>query len=167
MEIERKFLVKELPKGLECCNKLEIEQGYISEKPTIRIRKADERYILTVKSKFGVCNNEGDPIVNNESETEITKKEYEALKEKLVCNTLRKTRYIIPLADGLVAELDVFKDRLCGLVFAEVEFPSVEEANRFNKPEWLGMDVSNDKRYRNSNIVKLNNYSKEYFEEDV
>ena len=51
--------------------------------------------------------------------------------------------------------------------FAEVEFPSLEAANNFKKPDWLGKDVSDDKRYRNSKIVKLDKYSKEYFEENV
>ena len=63
--------------------------------------------------------------------------------------------------------MDVFKDRLEGLIFAEVEFPSVELANNFNKPEWLGKDVSDDKRYRNSEIIKLDKYNKEYFEENI
>ena len=163
MEIERKFLVNEFPDNLESCDKIEIEQGYISNKPTIRIRKANEKYILTVKSKFGVRKNEGDPIVNNEHELEITEKEYENLKKKIDGRVLRKTRYLIPLEDGLVVELDEFKDRLCGLVFAEVEFSSLEEANNFKKSDY----VSDDKRYRNSKIVKLDKYSEEYFEENV
>ena len=167
MEIERKFLVNKMPEELENYKKIEIEQGYISTKPTIRIRKANGKHILTVKSKFGVCKNEGDPIVNNEHELEITEKEYERLKEKLDNEVLVKTRYLIPLEDGLIAELDVFKGRLLGLVFAEVEFPSLEVANNFNKPDWLGKDVSDDQRYRNSKIVNLDKYSKEYFEENL
>jgi len=87
-------LVNKLPDNLESCNKIEIEQGYISNKPTIRIRKADEKYILTVKSKFGIRKNEGDPIVNNEHEFEITEKEYENLKKKIDGRVLRKTRYL-------------------------------------------------------------------------
>lgn len=167
MEIERKFLISKMPEDLNTYEKIEIEQGYISTKPTIRIRKANEKHILTVKSKFGVCKNEGDPIVNNEYELEITEKEYEHLKEKLNNKMLKKTRYLIPLENELMAELDVFKGRLLGLVFAEVEFPSLEAANSFEKPDWLGKDVSDDKRYRNSKIVKLDRYCKEYFEENV
>ena len=90
MEIERKFLINELPKDLDSYEKIEIEQGYISNKPTIRIRKANEKYILTVKSKFGVSSNEGGPIVNNEHEFEITKEEYNHLKEKLKRDVLKK-----------------------------------------------------------------------------
>lgn len=167
MEIERKFLVNKMPEALENYEKIEIEQGYISTKPTIRIRKANEKYILTVKSKVGSCKKKGYPIVNQESEIEITEKEYVHLKEKFISSFLKKTRYLIQLEAGLKAELDVFKDRLSGLIFAEVEFTSVEEANAFNKPDWLGKDVSNDKRYRNSEIIKLEKYSKEYFKEKV
>ena len=81
MEIERKFLINELPKDLDSYEKIEIEQGYISNKPTIRIRKANEKYLLTVKSKFGVSANEGGPIVNNEHEFEITKEEYKEVSD--------------------------------------------------------------------------------------
>ena len=167
MEIERKFLVNKIPTELENYKKLEIEQGYISTKPTIRIRKADEKYILTVKSKFGICENDVAPIVNNEYELEITEKEYENLKEKINGKVIRKTRYLIPLESVLVAELDLFKGELEGLIFAEVEFETVEEANNFNKPDWLGIDVSDNKKYRNSEIIKLEKYSEEYFKEKV
>jgi len=167
MEIERKFLINELPKDLEAYEKIEIEQGYISNKPTIRIRKANEKYLLTVKTKFGVSVNEGGPIVNNEHEFEITEKEYNHLKEKLKRGVLKKIRYLIPLEGGLIAELDVFKERFEGLVFAEVEFPSVEAAECFVKPDWFGKDVSDDKRYKNAKIIKLSGYNKAYFEENV
>lgn len=167
MEIERKFLINELPADLDSYERIEIEQGYISNKPTIRIRKANEKYILTVKSKFGVRVNEEGPIVNNEHEFEITKEEYNHLKEKLEMDVLKKIRYLIPLEGGLVAEIDVFKERFEGLVFAEVEFPSIEASNSFVKPHWLGRDVSGDKRYKNAKIIKLNGYNKAYFEENV
>ena len=167
MEIERKFLINELPADLDSYEKIEIEQGYISNKPTIRIRKANEKYILTVKSKFGVRVNEEGPIVNNEHEFEITKEEYNHLKEKLEMDVLKKMRYLIPLEGGLVAEIDVFKERFEGLVFAEVEFPSIEASNSFVKPHWLGKDVSDDSRYKNAKIIKLNGYNKAYFEENV
>lgn len=167
MEIERKFLVNEIPKKLDDYKQFEIEQGYISTNPTIRIRKINTRYILTVKSKFAVCKSDGDPIINNEIECEITEKEYEALKEKISGDLLRKNRYIIPLEQGLKVELDIFQGRLSGLVFAEVEFASVEEANNFKKPAWLGKDVSDDRRYRNSEIVKLERYSEEYFKDNI
>lgn len=165
MEIERKFLVNEIPQNLDSYKKFEIEQGYISTKPTIRIRKINKKYILTVKSKFAVCKSDGDPIINNELECEITEKEYEALKERIDGDLLQKFRYIIPLGQELKAELDVFQGRLLGLVFAEVEFTSVEEANNFNKPTWFGRDVSDDRRYRNSEIAKLERYSEEYFKD--
>ena len=167
MEIERKFLVNKIPENLENYEKIEIEQGYLTNKPTIRIRKANEKYILTIKSKFGVSKSDNGSIVNNEHELEITAKEYEHLKKKIDGRVLKKTRYIIPLDNGLKVELDIFKERLFGLVFAEVEFQSLEMADNFVKPAWLGRDVSDDKRYRNSSIVKLDKYSDEYFKEKI
>ena len=61
----------------------------------------------------------------------------------------------------------MFKERFEGLVFAEVEFPSIEASNSFVKPYWLGKDVSGDSRYKNAKIIKLSGYNKEYFEENV
>ena len=167
MEIERKFLVNKIPENLENYEKIEIEQGYLTNKPTIRIRKANEKYILTIKSKFGVSKSDNGSIVNNEHELEITAKEYEHLKKKIDGRVLKKTRYIIPLDNGLKVELDIFKEWLFGLVFAQVEFQSLEMADNFVKPDWLGRDVSDDKRYRNSSIVKLDKYSDEYFKEKI
>lgn len=167
MEIERKFLVNKIPENLENYEKIEIEQGYLTNKPTIRIRKANGKYILTIKSKFGVSKCDNGSIVNNEHELEITAKEYEHLKKKIDGRVLKKKRYIIPLDNGLKVELDIFKERLFGLVFAEVEFQSLEMADNFVKPDWLGRDVSDDKRYRNSSIVKLDKYSDEYFKEKI
>ena len=68
MEIERKFLVNKIPENLENYEKIEIEQGYLTNKPTIRIRKANGKYILTIKSKFGVSKSDNGSIVNNEHE---------------------------------------------------------------------------------------------------
>ena len=138
MEIERKFLVNKIPENLENYEKIEIEQGYLTNKPTIRIRKANEKYILT-----------------------------KVQEDMYFKDVLKKTRYIIPLDNGLKVELDIFKERLFGLVFAEVEFQSLEMADNFVKPDWLGRDVSDDKRYRNSSIVKLDKYSDEYFKEKI
>ena len=60
------------------------------------------------------------------------------MKEAKEGRTIRKTRYIIPLYGGLKAELDVFHDFFEGLRYAEIEFPSVEAAESYKTPDWLG-----------------------------
>ncbi len=156
MEIESKYLVNDkLPFDLGSLKKKEIEQAYINRKPTIRVRKQDDRYILTVK--FGTSHSNSDVLCNDEHETEIDKETYERLKAKRDGNVIEKTRYIVPLEPyrcnteviNVFAELDVFHGYLSGLRFAEVEFPSIEAADAFVPPEWMTTNVSGDKRYKN------------------
>ena len=63
-----------------------------------------------------------------------------------------KVRYLIPLEDGHVAELDIFQGTLAPLRLIEVEFESIEEAESFVAPEWFGDDVTNSTEYHNSNL---------------
>ncbi len=159
-EIEKKFLIRTLPDNMEQYEQKEIEQGYLCTSPIVRIRKSNEEYILTYKSKFGIASDAEDTSgakINHEVELPLTKEGYEHLKEKTDGYLIRKTRYIIPLENGLKAELDIFKGRLEGLVFAEVEFPDEATAQNFQQPQWLGENVSFDHRYSNYYLSTVKN----------
>ena len=143
MEIERKFLIKDLP-DLSEYEYVEIEQGYLSTSPVVRIRKKNDKYILTYKGS-GL-------LAHEEIEAALTKEAYEHLAEKIDGYLITKRRYLIPLAPYTV-ELDVFAGHMEGLIMAEVEFPSVEEAEAFTAPDWFGQEVTNDRRYHNSNMI--------------
>lgn len=146
MEIERKFLVKRVPGNLESFRKKSIEQGYISTSPTIRIRQSDSDYILTVKSSG--------QLIREEFEIAITKEEYLSLLKKVETMLVKKDRYLIPLNNGLTAELDIYYDFLEELKTVEVEFGAVYDAQRFIAPEWFGEDVTYDQRYSNSSLAR-------------
>ena len=150
MEIERKYLVSELPKNLDSYPHTEIEQGYLCTSPTLRIRRMGDVFILTVKEHLAGTST---AIQNREEEFTMPRSSYERLKGKCDGNLVSKTRYRIPLADGLVAELDLFHGVHEGLRLVEVEFPSVEAADAFIPPSWFGEDVSTDPRYRNSYLA--------------
>lgn len=154
MEIEKKYLVKVMPE-LDNYQHHEIEQGYLCRTPVLRIRKKDKKYIFTYKSKKEIS---GGAIVCDEVERELTKAAYEQLRGKVDGYLIKKTRYLIPLDGKLTVELDVFHDRLKGLVFMEVEFPDVMEASAFIPPDWFGADVTEDKRYRNGYLSTLKKY---------
>ena len=64
-----------------------------------------------------------------------------------------KTRYLIPLDGGLTAEVDVYEGTLDGLLTAEVEFPDEAAAHAFAAPQWMGEDVTGDKRYANQRLA--------------
>ena len=162
MEIERKFSLKRLPENLEQYECKVIEQGYLCTDPIVRIRRSNDKYILTYKSKFGVNQTQSNVIVNNEIEMPLNKEGYEHLKQKVDSKIIEKRRYIIPLEGGLKIELDIFEGHLKGLCFAEIEFKSEKEAEEFQLLDWFEADVSNDKRYRNNYLAELNSVEEFY-----
>ena len=143
MEIERKFTVKKLPDDLEGYPFHIIEQAYLNTDPVVRIRREDDRYYMTYKGSGLMAREEYNLPLNRPS--------YEHLLPKADGNVISKKRYLIPLAPYTV-ELDVFAPPFAPLVIAEVEFPSVEEAERFVPPDWFRQDVTQDPAYHNSNL---------------
>lgn len=146
MEIERKYLVakENLPENLETYPKKKIQQGYLCTEPVVRIRKSDDSYFLTYKSK-GLLSRE-------EYNLPLTGEAYAHLKAKADGILISKTRYVIPASDGLFIELDIFDAPYEGLYLAEVEFPSEEAANAYVPPAWFGEDVTYSSRYHNSTL---------------
>lgn len=144
MEIERKFLVNSLPELGNYKGKL-VKQGYISTDPVIRIRKMDDLYTLTVKSKGH--------LVRQEFELDLTPEQFNELWEKVHDVYVWKTRYFIPLDATHVAELDVYYEDLEDLLTVEVEFDSIRDAEKFIAPEWFGKDVTHDSRYKNNHLA--------------
>ena len=150
MEIERKYLVVSLPDGLDGYPHAEIEQGYLCTHPTLRIRRIDDRYILTVKERIAA---DTSAIVNREEEFAMAADSYRRLRAHCEGGFVSKTRYRIPLEGGLTAELDLFHGVHEGLRLVEVEFPDTAAAASFTPPVWFGEDVSADPRYRNSSLA--------------
>ena len=143
MEIEKKFLVKDLP-DLSQYRYVDIEQGYISTNPVIRIRKKNNKYIITYKGE-GL-------MAREELEAPLSKEAYEHLKSKIDGKLIKKRRYLIPF-NPYTIELDVFSGHMKGLVMAEVEFADIHYAHRFVPPDWFGQEVTEDVRYHNSNMI--------------
>lgn len=141
MEIERKFLVKELPEVLEQYPVHRIEQAYISTDPVLRLRRLDDAYILTYKGP-GL-------LVREEHEFPLSRESYEHLMIKTEGNRIAKDRYCIPFG-AYTIELDVFAPPFAPLVLAEVEFSGEAEALAFQPPEWFGQEVTQDPAYTNA-----------------
>lgn len=150
MEIERKFLIRELPGNLNDYYKREIEQVYLCRNPVLRVRKADDSYYLTYKGTG--------KMVREEYNMPLTASSYLHLKKKADGHPITKTRYLIPLEDGLMGELDVFHGILEGLMFMEVEFRSEDEAFAYEMPDWVERDVTMDDHYHNSYLSTLDSY---------
>ena len=147
MEIERKYLVKSIPENLKDYPCRVMEQGYLNIAPVIRIRKDNDNFELTYKSK-GL-------MVREEYNLPLTKEAYEHLLLKIDGRLIKKRRYMIPLEGNLTVELDVFEGELAPLILAEVEFPDEDRALSFTPPDWFGEDVTFSGKYHNSHLSRL------------
>ena len=151
-EIERKFLVKGEFKS-KAFTHWRIVQGYLSSVPkrVVRIRIKGEQAYLTVKSTVS-----GNGLTRYEWEKEIPVKDAEEMLTFCEKDIIEKTRYLVQVGDH-VFEVDEFYGTNEGLLMAEVELQSEDE--EFEKPDWLGKEVTHDIRYYNSMLVK-DTYSK-------
>ncbi len=145
-EIERKFLVRGEFKHLSV-KKLEIVQGYLSVDPAriIRLRICEKKAILSVKAPSG---NSG--FSRHEWEFEIPLSEASEILKVCLPEIIYKTRYLVPFGNHTY-EVDIFHGRNEGLIIAELELTSEDEV--FDKPEWLGEEVTGKPEYYNSNLI--------------
>ena len=154
-EIERKFLVKSDAFIAQATTSYEIMQGYLCKDPekTIRVRIRDARAFLTIKSSLL-----RDGIAKFEWEKEIDLADAKELMKICLPGAISKTRYIIKAkgqrtkdkGDSLKWEVDVFHGRLEGRVLAEIELSNEDEA--FERPDWLGEEVTGQPQYYNANM---------------
>jgi adenylate cyclase len=146
-EIERKFLVKGEFKS-EAFKATRIIQGYLSSVPerTVRVRVKGEKGYITIK---GIGNKSG--ASRFEWEKEIPVEEVKELLELCEPGIIDKTRYLVK-AGEYTFEVDEFYGENEGLTMAEIELP--DENVAFERPVWLGDEVTGDSRYYNSMLMK-------------
>lgn len=148
-EIERKFLVKSEAFKEKAFNSYHIKQGFLNSHPerTVRIRLKKNIGIITIKGKSSK-----NGLSRFEWEKEILKPEAEALLQLCEKGIIDKTRYEIKIGKHTF-EVDEFYGDNQGLIVAEVELNS--ETETFEKPDWLGKEVTGDVKYYNSSLSKL------------
>lgn len=153
VEIERKFLVrkKDISFDLNKYKHSEISQGFIYIKPAIRIRKTDDKYSLTIKTKPPKEVKAKNDLARTEYEIEIPKKCYNYLSKFCQGRIIKKTRYYIPYKQYII-ELDIFKGDLKGLIYAEIEFDSLKKAEKFKPLPWFYKDVTGIEKYKNTQL---------------
>jgi adenylate cyclase len=146
-EIERKFLVAELPPGLDEAPATRIEQGYVAvddDGTEVRIRRRGEETVLTIKSGSGRA--------RTEEEFAIDAARFARLWPLTEGRRIEKTRHVIGTAPAI--ELDLYDGALEGLRVAEVEFPDDAAADAFLAPAWFGPEVTDDARYKNRALAR-------------
>lgn len=146
IETERKFLVKSDAYKRRATVQKTIVQGYLSTDPqrTVRVRVKGEQGFLTIKGKSSASG-----LSRIEWEKEITLNDARALLPLCLPGVIDKVRYEIPVGNHIY-EVDEFFGANAGLVIAEIELASEEEP--FEKPDWLGEEVTGDERYYNAYI---------------
>jgi len=148
LEIERKFLVTSPDFKKESFKKTHIVQGYLNLDPerTVRIRLKGEVGFITIKGK---SNTSG--TTRHEWEKEIDATDAKALLNICESRKIDKFRYEVR-ARNHIFEVDEFLGENEGLIIAEVELNS--ETEKFERPAWLGKEVTGDLKYYNSNLIK-------------
>lgn len=148
LEIERKFLVRGDDYKRQAYSSSRIRQGYIcsGHGRTVRVRLRDDRGYLTIKGPSDAAG-----LSRYEFEKEITLDEAEHLMALCEPGSIDKTRYLVK-SGSHTFEVDEFYGDNEGLVMAEVELGSEDEP--FEKPDFIGKEVTGDRRYYNAHLVK-------------
>lgn len=180
-EIERKWRVRRLPEDYHRYPSKLLEQAYLCVNPTLRIRKelfsdtgeksgvekegieksgaktdgmgkigagTDE---IEQREEYIFCYKGKGRLSREEYNLPLTKEAYETLIGKTEGRVIRKLRYAIPQGPYTV-ELDIFQGELEGLCYAEVEFPSEEEALSFQPLDWFSEELTGEKGYSNAEL---------------
>jgi CYTH domain-containing protein len=146
-EIERKFLVATVPGPAELGSGARLRQGYLAiDGPVeVRVRRTDDRAVLTVKVGHGLS--------RTEVELDLTAAQADALWPSTTGRRVEKVRHALLLDTGEVADVDVYEGELAGLVTAEVEFADRRSADAFTKPEWWGRELTGDTAWSNASLA--------------
>ena len=149
MEIERKFLVRDDTYKALATSHSRIVQGYICNESgrTVRVRLRGDEAFLTIK---GPSRDGG--LSRYEFEKPLTPDEALSLLALCQGGLVEKERWLVPLEDGHVVEVDEFHGLNAGLVMAEVELESAEDT--FPRPDFLAEEVTGDRRYYNSQLLR-------------
>lgn len=147
-EIERKFLLRQLPPQFEESHSVQIAQGYLAIDPLgtqVRLRKMGDAHFLTAKR--------GEGLVREEHEIALTPAQFDVLWPLTAGRRLTKKRHEIPLGE-LTVEIDIYDGSNHGIVVAEVEFETEQSARTFVPPEWFAEDISDRPEYSNRNLAR-------------
>ncbi|NBC16143.1 MAG: adenylate cyclase [Bacteroidetes bacterium] len=146
-EVERKFLVNEVPEAVRGWPATIIQQGYLAiqeDGTEVRVRKRGAACVLTVKRGAG--------LEREEVEVGLAPEAFAALWPLTSGRRVHKTRYVGRWS-GHRVEVDVYRGAHAGLEMAEVEFPHAEASRAFTPPSWFGRDVTEDRRFANQQLA--------------
>lgn len=146
-EIERKFVVDEIPAEAALGDGVAIRQGYLAEDRDVevRIRVAGDAAMLTVKAGSGLERTEVEPAISRE--------QAEALWPFTEGRRIVKRRHPCELG-STIAAIDIYDGTLAGLIVAEVEFESRDESSAFVAPSWFSREVTGQREWSNASLAR-------------
>lgn len=154
-EIEKKYLVKDIPDGINNCSKIDIVQGYFWEKcngEEIRIRR--QRDLKTNKIKYFLTVKNGKGMVREEAEMSLSKKTFDYYWKNTENKRISKLRYIVNMRENdYNVVIDFYRGNLSGLIISEIEFKTEQDAKKFKPFSWLGRDITEDEDFKNNNLA--------------
>lgn len=152
LEIERKFLMDGFPIGLDLISEVDIEQGYVSIDPEVRIRKAVDKH--TGREEFHITIKGDGDLIRNEIETNISSDFYYDVIDFLDVTMIRKDykKYKLGCWKFEVACVDPGTDR--EFYYGEIEFPTEEDARDFVVPSYFGREITFNDDYKMKNYWK-------------
>ncbi len=152
LEIERKFLMDGFPIGLDIISEVEIEQGYISTKPEVRVRKAVDK--KTGKEQFRMTVKGDGELTRTEIETNITEDFYYDAVDFMGVTMIQKDYKKYRLGEWKLEVSHVDADTDWAFFYGEIEFPTEEDARNFDPPTYFGREITFSEDYKMKNYWK-------------
>lgn len=152
LEIERKFLMQGFPEGLSLLAEVEIEQGYVSIEPEVRIHTA--RDLATGKIDYRLTLKSDGALTRKEIVTDVSQEFYEEARQMLPAEPIKKIYRKYAYGSWVLEVCFVDGNTSDAFYYGEIEFGSEEEAHAFTPPEWFGEEVTDDARYKMKNYWK-------------
>ena len=145
MEIERKFLIEGFPEGLVLLFRGHVEQSYLCTSPEVRVRRVTPSAETPGEVSCKLCIKSEGGLVREEIETPITPGQFDAISAMTGRRPITKDFRVYELDGDLRLEVSLVDEgEPTGFMYAEVEFPSVDAANAFEPPAFLGRELTND-----------------------
>lgn len=149
LEIERKFLMDGFPFGLEVISEVEIEQCYVSVEPEVRVRKAVDKRTGKTRCRITI-KGEGD-LTRTEIETDIDESFYYDVVDFTGVSVITKDYKKYKLGEWKLEVAHVDAGKPWEFFYGEIEFPTEEDARRFEPPKYLGREITFSEDYKMKN----------------
>jgi len=169
IELERVFLIKELPNDLDQYKPIIMKVGVFYDSNELGANRVDHLNIRQKDDKYEIRKKEGDSEYKKLEHTiYITKEEFDLLMT-VATQKHEKNLYLYPIDDSYESEIDIYLGKLTGYARVEVEFKNEEDMENFTPPEWFGHEITewNHTIHKNLGVIVYDDLKKRYCEKGI